>query len=789
MRFLKLYLLSVFALFLLACYDDDEGPEFSFDREISEISVLEDCGTDTADGRSCYKIRYRYPYHLDDYSGLCVWLDTVIVDDTSKAVNNKQIAQAHDSSNKEAFFFEYKTNGRYYDTLDLTDRVAQFIDDGYDSLQVALFCEYSDGRDPGAVQRTVLRFKDNIAPSNVVPEDSVWSKGVLISWDRPTDQTSFHKQGENDGKIFGYNVVIYAIDRPDEDIRDLKVSVQTPKGTDYTGDKYFKRDAQIVRSVDSFYVKNVERSDKVKNYLRLVIFDGEGYNTQDPAKNNFRLIIEGLRTRSNTEDYEYKIGFSAWDEVGNRSGSEGDPQVDPKDWRGFMTTDSIAPLMPKKVFFEEDSLFPGFAKLDSNNHVRIYWNRSVDPLKFKHGISVDSELVIPRGCNIQECYEDVSKYTVKYYNKLDKSWNLYADADKDGIYSRYRRDGKGGFEYDALDTASFISYTIRRVAPGDTIILRLNSVDSSGYKSGVLQDTVFVSPGKLGDELKCPEGFVAVSTSDTTSFCMERYEHRSADGKFMTNVLHSEAVAACEAISASGFEVSLCKERDWELTCLSGGSLPYGVIEEDDKSSDYLFRYCNVSTGNASIAEDIAKRDPQCMNPMGVRDLPGQFQEWVMGRSEDSVAVVKGSSYMIYEGLDRESIAYCTNRAFPYYTRPGYTQDTVYLYREGTKVDTVYAADTTRTLYQKLTTKDFKDTLQFYDVIDANGKVIGKDFSLYSEYKKGGDAWLDSLANGLTYKPTTKEAVFLTGEKLYYRAAASFYKSSTIGFRCCAYKK
>ena len=93
MRFLKLYLLSVFALFLLACYDDDEGPEFSFDREISEISVLEDCSTDTADGRSCYKIRYRYPYHLDDYSGLCVWLDTVIVDDTSKAVNNKQIAQ------------------------------------------------------------------------------------------------------------------------------------------------------------------------------------------------------------------------------------------------------------------------------------------------------------------------------------------------------------------------------------------------------------------------------------------------------------------------------------------------------------------------------------------------------------------------------------------------------------------------------------------------------------------------------------------------------------------------
>ena len=160
-----------------------------------------------------------------------------------------------------------------------------------------------------------------------------------------------------------------------------------------------------------------------------------------------------------------------------------------------------------------------------------------------------------------------------------------------------------------------------------------------------------------------------------------------------------------------------------------------------------------------------------------------------MGRSQDTAAVLKGASYMVYEGLDRESIAYCTNRAFPYYTRPGYTQDTVYLYREGSLVDTVYAADTTRNLHKKITPKDFKDTIQFYDVVDKNGKVIGKDFSLYSEYKKGGKAWLDSLGNGLTYKPTKKEAVFLTGEKSYYRQAASFYKSPTIGFRCCAYKK
>ena len=791
MRLLKLYFLFAVAVFFFACTDDDEGPEYMFDREISEYSVLYDCEAGGSDSNSCFKIRYRYPYRLDDYAGLCVWFDTTIVNDTSKAVSDKQIRQAHDTTNKETYFHEYKKSGRYYDTIDVSKMVAPYIKDGYDSLQVALFSEYTDGGDPGSVQHLVLHFKDSFDPSIVVPDDSVWSNGVLLSWDRPTDQTNFHTLGAGSGKIYGYNVVIYAIDRPDEDIRDLKVSVQSPSGdVDYTGDKIFKRNAQIIRTEDSVYVQKLERSDKDKNYLRLVVLDGEGYNLQNPKKNHFRMRIEGLRTRSNTDNYEYKIGFSSWDIVGNRSGSQGG-EVNPKNWKGIMTTDSIAPLMPNKIFVEEDSLFPGYAKLDSNNRVRVYWNRSVDPITFKHGITIDSELVIPKGCYVHECYENVPNYIVEYYNKLEGSWKRYSYSDVANRYgTRYGRNEDGTFKQDVLDTGSFVGDTIRRVAPGDTIILRILAVDSSGYKSQTLWDSIFVSPGSLAAELKCPAGFVAVSTSDTTSFCMERLEHQDASGKFVTNVLHSEAVAACEAISASGFEVSLCRERDWELACLSGGSLSYGVIEEDDtEASDYLFRMCNVSTNDSTIAADIAKRDAGCMNPMGVRDLPGQYQEWVMGRSEDTIAVLKGSSYKIFEGLDRVSIAYCTNRAFPFYTRPAYTQDTVYFYREGTQVDTVYAADTTRTLYKMLTTSDFKDTLQFYDVVDSKGKVIGKDYSLYTEYKRGGKAWLDSLANGLTYKPTSKEAVFLTGEKRYYREAASFYKSTTIGFRCCAYKK
>ena len=177
------------------------------------------------------------------------------------------------------------------------------------------------------------------------------------------------------------------------------------------------------------------------------------------------------------------------------------------------------------------------------------------------------------------------------------------------------------------------------------------------------------------------------------------------------------------------------------------------------------------------------------MNPMGVRDMPGQLQEWVMGRSEDTVAVLKGGSYKVMNGLDIETQALCTNRSFPVFTRLAYTKDSVYLYREGTKVDTVYQADTSRTLYKVLTQKDFKDTLQFFDVQDSNGNSVGTDYAPYSEYKKGGDEWLESLGNGMKYVPDHIEVVFLTGERVPFRGAANYYKSPAIGFRCCAYKE
>lgn len=761
-------LLSLFAL--IACSDDDSSREFLFDREATELSVLRSCA-DPSDTSSCYRIRYRYPIQKDELRQIHLWLDTAVVDDTSKAVSSKQLENATAS-----YDFQAGTTA-LYDTIDLTKMVEPFLE-SHDSLQVAIFCEYKDRDEEGSIQRVFLHFGDDIAPARVTVFDSVWTTGAMFEWYRPTDQTDFYAPTELSGPIVGYNVVIYSTDK-NEDIRNVKVKLTTADGVDSLGLRLYQRHARIRNSNDSVWIDTVPHDDKVKNYLRLAVIDKKGYNFDADSLNKFRMVVEGLKYES-----KYTIGISAWDSCGNSSGTDGTATAETNQL--FMTTDSVAPLMPTKIFIMEDTLFPGYARLDSNNRLRIFWSQSVDPLHANHPIKVDTIIDVPDTCWPVTCYDtNAVSYMIEYYDVDSDSWEQYSYAGGSDRYTKLYTMSGDTMAISAAGT--FVTDTIRWVSPGDSLIIRIRSIDKSGFYSKALIDTIAVSPGALAKELECPKGFVAVSANDTL-FCMEKMEHRDESGAFMQNVFHSEAMAACEAVSASGFKVSLCKERDWELVCLSQGLLTYGVIEEESVgATEYLFTYCNVGTNDSISAANVSKHDSRCANPMGVRDLPGQYQEWVLGRSEDTIAVAKGSSYKVYNGLGREQLAQCTNRSTPYFTRLEYVTDTVYLYKEGTKVDTVFAADTSRTLHKILTAKDFTDKLQFFDVKDSLGNVIGTDYAPYDEYKKGGEEWLKSISNGLTYTPSAVKTVYLTGGRVAYRAAGSFYKSPTIGFRCCAY--
>ena len=774
LRLAWLSVLSLWGVFLavalIACSDDDSSVEFLFDREVSDASVLRSCAKD-GDTAACYRIRLRYPIDRSNLERIYMWVDTTVVDDTSKSVSSDQLSKATAT-------YDYPQGSKaLYDTIDVTEYAQKYLDT-YDSLQVAFYCEYDDNDDPGAVQRVFLHFGDDMPPSRVVLYDSVWTTGAMIEWYRPTDQTDFYKPMELSGPIVGYNIVLYSPDK-NEDLRNVRISLYAPSGQDMTGGVLYKRHARIRANNDSIWVDGVGHGKNVKNYLRFVVLDGEGFNFDVDSLNRFRVVFEGLKAES-----QYNIGLSSWDSSGNSSGNEGVATVE--SYQLFMTTDSIAPLMPTKLYVLEDTLFPGMARLDSNNRLRIFWSRSLDPTNSKHGIIVDTVLFVPDTCAWSHCFDLVSTYVVDRYDTNKKAWVTYDDVGGTGRYSTLYSLKSGTMKVSS--NGSFVTDTIRWVSPGDTLILRIRAVDSSGYYSVALIDTIAVSPGRLASQVTCPDKFLPVSVSKDTVFCMERFEHQDDSGKFVNNVLYSEALATCEAISASGFKVSLCNERDWERVCLSGGSLSYGVLQESDiDATEYLFSYCNVATNDSLAANDVALRNPRCVNPMGIRDFPGQLQEWARGRSEDSAAVVKGGSYKVFNGLEREDIAYCTNRSFPYFTRLEYVKDSVFLYREGAKVDTVYAADTSRTLYKLLRTKDFKDSLQFFKVQDTTGTVLGMDYALYSEYKNGGDKWLESIGNGLKYVPDHIEVVFLTGKTTAYRGAAAYYKSPVIGFRCCAY--
>ena len=760
----------VFFAFLVSCSDDDSSVEFLFDREISDLSVLHECAKGADSGAYCYMVQFRYPIDTVDFKRIYLWVDSVVIGDSAKTVNDDKIAKATAS-----FEFPAGTTS-LFDTIDLTEYVKDYVEER-NSLMVGFYCDYDGGR-PGTVQRIYLHFGDTIAPSMLALSDSMWTTGAEFEWTRPTDQTDYYKPNELTGPILGYNIVFHT--EREEDIRKLKIKVITPDGVDSTGGTLYKRNSRFFSNNDSVWIKSIQNDSK--KYLRIAIPDGKGYNNDNPDSNVFRLIIEGLKPES-----EYTVAYSSWDTSGNTSGTENYPV---EKYKPFSTTDSVAPLMPTKIFTIEDPDFPGMARLDSNNRLRIFWSKSVDPYQKKNGIKVDSLLSIPDTCVFLLCYDTVETYIIEHYDASSKAWHQYDYTGKSGYSKLYKFSGD---TMAVSATGKLVTDTIRWVAPGDTFIFRIRSIDKSKYYSVALVDTVYVSPGALAKEIECPEGFLPVKSSDTTLFCMERMEHRNDSGAFMTNVLHSEAEAACEAISASGFTVSLCNERDWEQVCLSGGTYSHGYVQDDTLSTaDFLFRNCNVSTADSASAMDVAGRNPRCVNPMGIRDLPGQLQEWVNGRSEDTLAVLKGGSYMILDGIDRDAQGQCVRRSFPVFTRLAYTTDTVYLYREGTKVDSVFEADTSRTPYEKkpfLTKKDFKDTLQFFDVQDSSGNSVGTDYALYSEYKKGGKEWLEKLGNGMKYVPDHIEVVFLTGERVSYRGVADFYKSPSIGFRCCAYKE
>ena len=742
MRF-KLFVVFVL-LALLACSDDNSNPTYPFTRTVLDVSIVKRCkdGSFTP-GANCYLIRWQHPYEKTDLQGYYIWIDTAVVKDSVQKISQSQI----DSVDA---FVTYNSKSES-DTLDLTDLISEFIEKR-DSLHIAIWAKYSGG-DQGAVQHLHIYFGDDVSPLMVSFNDSASSNAIWIDWIRPTDQRDFYFPDVMDGPIAGYNVNIRA-ENTTEDIRNSMVYI-IAGNNDL---RYFERFNKDGRSVK---LESIARNDP--RFLRLAIIDGKGFVNDNLSANNWKIEITGLKP-----ERSYRIGIIAFDSAGNESFEEN---------RLIKTTDDIPPLIASKFRLYSDS-GDGLPRLDSNRLI-LFWPRSLDPLSNQTQIQLDSTLRIPANYSPGLHYREVMSYSIEQLN--GKAWEAIprVSAVRDGYYNaRYRPENDS---MKSNPSGEFVSDTLRWVSPGDTLVLRIRAIDSSGHYSRAWIDTIAVSKGVLWQN-KCPPNFAPVKMDDSV-FCMEKLQHAS-NGKFEQNILYIDAKKSCENL---GF--NLCTEQQWNAACNSGGS-GYGIIEEKNEygifsPSEFLFMYCGVGTGDSASANNVSRRNKICTNPNSIRDLPGQLQEWVVGKGDSGdVALLKGSSYAIFEGASRVELAQCRNRYTPTRIRPRYTTDSVYLYRSGSRIDTLLTRDTLRTIYAALPPSSFTDTLLVYTLKSLNGNLLGIDYVNQVEYRKrGGEEWLKVLWQGLSYEPKEEWRVLILGTENI--DASNFFLDPTVGFRCC----
>jgi len=752
----KLLIAFVLAV-LFACSDDNNNPTYPFERTVLDVSIVKKCKDGSSPpGSNCYLMRWSHPIEKKDLHSYYVWLDTTVVPNGAQGVTEAQISLA--SAVK-----AYSGRGDG-DSLDLTNLISNYLK--RDSLHIAIWARYS-GSEQGVVQHLHAHFGDDIRPSVVNFGDSVSANTIWIDWMRPTDQRDFYSPGEINGPIAGYNVSIKAETNATEDIRNARVFLtQNPVNSSLMRFERFSKDGKGVK------LASVTQNDP--KLLRLAVIDGKGFDSTNTLLNSWRMEITDLKP-----EHSYNIIIAAYDSAGNVSREES---------RSIRTTDNIPPNNISSFWYYTDSN-DNRPILDSNRLI-LFWTLSMDPLGNGH-------------------YRNVMGYSIEQQN-ANAQWNAIPRTYAIGseyYNARYRLEN-GSMKLDP--EGGYVSDTLRWVLPEETVALRVRAIDSSRHYSGWTYTTV-APKGELWEH-KCPNQDFAPVQMSSGVFCMEKLQHKRNSNEFKNNVLYREAKKTCED---NGFR--LCSEQEWHAACNSKG-FSYGVIEERSESgifspSEFLFLYCGVGTGDSSSAIKVDKRNKICASPDGIRDLPGQLQEWVTGlEGTKEVPLLKGTSYAVFEGASRVELAQCRNRFKPTRIRPRFTEDSIYLYRTGSRIDTMLTRDSLRTLYAAVAKDKFTDTILVY-ALSKNGDSLGLDYVDQAEcrrrgekkdgclYRCGdkhddvcGDKWFGVLWEGLNYKLEEKRRVLILGtesrEVLVLGTdstnVANIFLDPTVGFRCCA---
>jgi hypothetical protein len=798
-------LILAMLILLQSCGDNNDGTEFSFTRSIQNPRIEKTC-LENSEISECYLLMWEAPINTKNLKRVHIWLDTLVIGLEEERVS--------DNEKKSSIKVEFDKNADVLDTLDISAYL-QDVDffENRDSVHIAIWAEYSDDSRDGQIKRTFVILTDDMPPARVQVSYKVTDSEMIISWGRPTDQVDFYKPEISNGMMTGYNFHLESDDG--FDLSAINWEMQNYP----VDDSLITENERYLRSLRELSIKTITPNNLVdyQKDLWLRIADGKGFS--EGGDNTFRLRLYGFKPQTS-----FTLQISAFDSIGNNQASE----------KLFIRmTDDVKPLMPRQI--------KGFQVLENNSVLVFRWV-ALDPNTNDGQVDyagLDSSEI---KTNCLGCFTNVMEY--RLFRASETGWNsLYRNGSRlDADYARFSQVGN---EFVADASGNIIADTLRYVLPGDTLDLLILASDLSGYESDSLFARIVVD--EIGLEgISCPENMVPLKTKDGSLFCMDRTEQIKSGNNLYRNIMWQDAREVClqkNDTTSLGLFYDLCSESQWVRACDAGGRSQYGVIEyEDVDVPSFLYMECNTGTGDYLSAGLLDQHSERCVSPEGIYDLPGQLQEWVLDsfylNEVEPLApigttprymgkMVKGASYMDYEGIENQQLSKCTARSAGLFSKrslllrslsgalsnPGLNESPAtsgwstlnlldqsipvakadaskwfYRFHKNGVRDTFLvfsAADSLYSFYDSLSLAQATDSIVIFDVrrTAASAQSLGVDWHPISEIRKS-PLYLSRISEGLSYRPLWIEPVLLGRPATV--PAGEFYRSPSIGFRCCA---
>ncbi len=784
--FKLILLVSIFGI-LIACGTVNETQDRPFDAKVSQFQVFKDSvEIDSTTKEFQYFIKWRKPYSAYPVGAYYIWVnDSLVTSEVSSKLFEADIVHTPETTDS---IISVNIHQQVLDEIESDE----LNNERKLKLNITIWADLTKGPNntseptDGEPVYSIVRFIDTDPPLFAIPEIDVLENQFILTWQRPKDIVDFYQSEADTGIIFGYDLKIYALDTASNGL--LRSSFNTDDVTlTLNGEvipiEFYGKKITNVNNVLQISDLSSESLNNPESKLFFVVKDSARFNTVTESANTYQLTVTGLKSES-----AFKIeDFNVYDVAGNATTIDSLFVKLTDDSKPVSALNSTAQFILDSTTAEISWDIPEQLKNGLCNPL------NVDSLCdiFFYDIQIQELLVSTGNDTTYPIAQQYIGFSISEFKKYFDNLSF-----EDSTFS--------------IQSARFTD-TIGNIVPGKELRVAIVATDASGHKS----DTVFIDVPvySYGDTtvVHCPVNMVPIVNQDSSAvpmaYCIEQFEHRDLLDDFVISVTAEEAVAACAAVNPLDtlFDYHLCTEREWYRACSgkTGVTREYGAISP---SAFYLEEFCNIGTDSAHIFEE---RREECITAEGVRDLPGQLQEWVaLADTSRYIAVdqlsvgyaVKGASYAQVDNLtdfeDKFKYATCDNISVPGELRPIYILNEIMVYNKAVytqiQLDTLFKDSIpTVTRYQI-------DALSRRDSIELDSLALFSNIEQIGIYTNTPDTiqmplQLDS--NGIAL-----DSIVLNGDELYikintlngYNAGNEkvydlmSYKKPFLSFRCCA---